>query len=437
MATVEYRRQVGVVGEYDVVVCGGGPAGIMAAIAAARNGARTAIVERYAFFGGTASGGLVNPISEFNKHGKRVIGGLPWEFVTRLYAKGGAIIDFPNGNVPFDPELYKLVAQEMLLEAGVKIYLHSMITDCIKDDDNRIMQIVMATKHGLIAIGSSYFIDCTGDADLAAYAGVTMLDSGVPGSLQPASLCFILSGVDIPSLGTILPRLENTRYFNQRVHTALEELKEQGYQVPNYGGPWFCSILDPDAISVNLTRCAVNPLDRESLVEAECTLRSDMFRFIQLCKEHVSGFEHCRLLASGIQAGIRESRRIAGVHVVTGEEFLKNEHFHDTIALGAHPLDIHRATDTQQEVHFLQDCVCIPYRSLITQTHPNLLVAGRCLSADRYASASIRVQAPVMATGEAAGTAAALCVAKAVDVQQADIAGLIACLEANGAVVRT
>ena len=180
-------------GDYDVVVCGGGPAGFIAAIAAAREGAKTAIVEQYGFFGGMATAGFVNPISVFSYNGALVTGGIPWEFVNRLQKAGGAEIESPLANVAFEPEHYKLVAQRMILEAGVDIYMHSYLTGCVKDG-NKITHIIIDNKNGAEALSAKVFIDCTGDADLAAMAGVPM--QAQEGPLQPLSSYFILGGVD-------------------------------------------------------------------------------------------------------------------------------------------------------------------------------------------------------------------------------------------------
>lgn len=145
VSRIEIRNTVPVVGEYDVVVCGGGPAGFIAAIAAAREGARTAIVEQYGFFGGMATAGYVNPISVFSYNGKQVTGGIPWEFVQKLKNAGGAEIESPLANVAFEPEHYKLIAQRMVLEAGVDIYMHSYLSGCVKDG-NRISYIIIDNK---------------------------------------------------------------------------------------------------------------------------------------------------------------------------------------------------------------------------------------------------------------------------------------------------
>ncbi|MDD2406989.1 MAG: FAD-dependent oxidoreductase [Sphaerochaetaceae bacterium] len=408
------------IGTHDVIVCGGGPAGIVAALAAARNGADTAIIEQYGFFGGTASGCLVNPISKFKKNGTQVVGGIAWEFVENMAKHGGALLDYPNGNVPFDPEIYKWVAQKMLGDAHVHMYLHSTAVDCEMDGHGAIKTLVIHSKAGFRTLNAGCFVDATGDALLARLTNIPMQEYDVS-SLQPASLCFIIDGIEPQLPEPVHPRLDDTRYYNKRLHDLLEHLKSEGGEVPNFGGPWFCSIVSGTALSVNITRGAIDPFDIESLTKGECDLRNDMHRLVELLKANSPEFRHSRIVQSGIQAGIRESQRIRGVHVLTGEEYVKGKAFFDTIALGAHPVDIHRSRDAGQDVQFLNTCGKVPYRSLVSAECSNLIVAGRCISADRYASASIRVQATAMATGEAAGTSASLCVAHNKAVHDVDV----------------
>ena len=186
-------KSVPVVGVYDVVVCGGGPAGFIAAVTAAREGAQTALIERFGFLGGMATAGYVTPISEFKFDDAVVIGGIPWEFIQRLEAMGGAFVEPTIGNVAFDPELYKLCAQRMALEAGVHLYMNSYLSGCVRQD-GVIRQAIIENKNGTEAVEGRYFIDATGDADLAHLANVPMQPMNGE-SLQPLSTYFILQGV--------------------------------------------------------------------------------------------------------------------------------------------------------------------------------------------------------------------------------------------------
>ena len=420
-STITQTRNVPLCGDYDVVVCGGGPSGVMAAIAAARGGARTAIVERYGFFGGMATAGLVAPISVFNYNGRRIIDGLPWEFVSRMAEVGGAEEEKPLGNITFAPEIYKLTAQRMLLEAGVKLYLHSYITDCIKDSGNRITHIVMEGKSGARAISGRVFVDATGDADLGALAGVPMQVR--KGELQPASLIFMLGGADTDNLPMIRHSRQGVNYVDLDMRKVLTELRETMH-IPVFGGPWYCGVLAKGIVLVNITRFNVDMTDTDAATDAECTLHEHAALFASLMKKHIPAFADSFLLATAPQTGVRETRHLLGAHVLTGEEYLGCVKFEDTVSRGCHPVDIHSAGSTRQRCEFMKDAGFVPYRSLYTPSFPNYLVAGRALSADPVAFASLRVQASCMGTGQAAGAAAALSVKNGVDVDKVDIEAL-------------
>ncbi len=420
MDFITQTKEVPVVAQYDVVVCGGGPAGFIAAIAAARGGARTALVERYGFLGGMATAGLVAPISVFNYNGRRIIGGIPWEFVERLEEIGGAEEEKPLGNITFSPEKYKLVAQRMLLEAGVTLYLHSYLTGCRKAD-GRITHIVIENKNGAEAIGANYFIDGTGDADLAVYAGVPMQPAGE--TLQPASLIFMLGGVDTDALPMIRHSQQGVNYHDLDIRRILTELREKE-EVPVFGGPWYCGVLSKGVVLLNMTRIQADMADNREATAAECLMREHVHLFTELLRKHVPAFRDATLLCTATQTGVRETRRIKGFHTLTGEEYLQAVDFPDAISRGCHPVDIHAASSTQQRCEFLKDAAFIPYHCLIAPDFPNLLVAGRSFSADAIASASVRVQASVMGLGQAAGAAAALCVRSNADVAQVDIEAL-------------
>ena len=393
---------------YDVIVLGGGPGGVTAATAAARLGARTALYEQRGFLGGMAAGGLVTPISELNKGGRRVIGGIPWEWMERLAALGGAQLDYPIGNVPYDAELLKLTAQRLVLESGVKLTLHARFVSCVREGD-AIRSMELITPGGLLRAEADVFIDCSSDAALAFGANAPIQALPARDAIQPATLIFRMGGVDTGALTGTAPREETTKYYQKGVQERLIALRGEGADVPNFGGPWFCTVLRDGIVNINMTRLAAYPFDNDDATAAECELREQVFAFAALLKQCFAPFENAFVLQTGCEAGYRESRRLLGEHVLTGEELLSGTDFPDTVAHCAHPVDIHHAADSGQSVRFLDRAGSIPYRSLYTCEIGNLLIGGKCISADRTAFASTRVMASVMATGQAAGTAAALC----------------------------
>lgn len=420
MEKIEQVREIPVIAEYDVVVCGGGPSGFIAAIAAARGGAHTALIERYGFLGGMATASLVAPISVFNYNGRRVIDGIPWEFIERLIEIGGAKEENPLGNITFSPEKYKLIAQRMVLEAGVSLYFHSYITGC-KKDGNQITHVILDNKNGTEAITAKYFIDCTGDADLSSFAGVEMQPSSR--ELQPASLIFMLGGVDTQSLPMLHHSQQGVNYHDLAIRNILESLGKRS-KIPQFGGPWYCSILEDGIVLLNMTRAYSNMADNRQATNTECVLREDVFTFYNILKEEVPAFKNAFLIMTAPQTGTRETRRIKGVYTLKGGEYIQGINFPDSISRGCHPVDIHSSSSNNQVIKFLEDAGFVPYRCLIAPGFPNLLVGGRAFSADGVSSASVRVQASVMGLGQAAGVAAALCVQSGTEVSMVDIAEL-------------
>lgn len=436
MKTVSISKSVPVVGQYDVVVLGGGPAGVFAALAAASQGAKCAIVEQYGFLGGMATAGLVMPLSVFTYQNKRVIGGLPWQFLERLEAMGGGYIESPLGNVAFDPELYKLCMQRMTLEAGVELYMHSYLSGCTMGENGTIESVVFENKNGTEALTAKVFIDCTGDADLAFMAGVPMQpQNGEP--LQPLSTYFILAGVDTSSPLIFEAMHHNKQGVNCHCLPIREYLLEHAEElnIPEFGGPWFCTTLHDGCVAVNMTRTAGDACNNRDYTAAECRLREDVYRMADILRTHFAEFKNCYVSTVATQAGIRETRRIKGVHTMSAEEYISGYHYEDSISRGAHPIDIHATKGSSQVAHFLEQAAYVPYRALIAENYPNLLVAGRCISADRKAFASMRVQANCMGTGQAAGVAAALAVADNCSVQSVDIQRLISILKDLGAAI--
>ena len=406
---VLYSRQLPLISSFDVLVCGGGPAGIAAAVTAAENGANVALIEQNSYLGGMATGGCVNPISEFSYKGERVIGGFAWRFAHELIKANGAILEEPRGNLSFNPEIYKLVAQRLVQQANVQSFTNTFIVDSLLDGD-AIRHVVVANKNGLQAISGRYVIDTTGDADVAFHAGVPMLPNTRPA--QPATLIFSLANVD-----TTTPRMHIIHQKNNHIHHSagfirelFEKLRGEGVDVPQFGGPWFCSTVDDGCITVNMSRAPMDAVDATDYQRATMELRENVFRFVSLLKQHVPEFKNCVISSIAPMTGVRQSRRIKGKHVLTGTEYLEATPFADTIARACHPIDIHLPSGDGQILHYPEIAAYIPFRSLQPEGVSNLLVAGRPISADEDAFAGVRVQATCMETGEAAGLAAALCI---------------------------
>lgn len=424
MKAIDFSKRIPVLEHFDVIVCGGGAAGIGAALAAAEDGAKTALIERFGFLGGMATAGYVNPMSEFSYNGRQVVGGIAWRFAQKLIENGGGLVEEPRCNVSFNPEIYKLSAQQLMTEAGVKCYMNTVLVDC-RMEGNAVASLILTNKSGLFALEADYFIDATGDADLCCMAGTEFLPQVE--AMQPGTLCFTLAGVNTETPRMHIIHQRNHRFNHQAtfVREPLLALREQGVDVPQFGGPWLATTLQPGCITVNMTRAAMNATDSEDYQQAECRMREDVFRLVELMKEHVEEFKDCYLTAIAPVAGIRESRRVKGVHVLTGQEYVTAFHFPDAIARSCHAVDIHLPNNDGQKLTFPEDAGFIPYRSLMTATHPNLLMAGRCISADGEAFAAIRVQAPCMETGQAAGFAAAMCARQGISVQALDADALV------------
>lgn len=429
--TIEFKKQIEIKAQYDVVVVGGGPSGFIAAIAAARGGAKTALIEQYGYLGGMATAGLVAPISVCCFNGELVQGGIQWEFIKRMEEVGGAKVEEPLGNISFSPEMYKVTASKMLEEAGVKQYLYTSFLDCTKENGT-IKEVVISNKEGISAIGGKVFIDATGDGDLAYRAGVSMQEFNE--KRQPCSLIFCIGGIDFSKFPEMHHNIQGQNMHIESIRKILASIKDE-VEIPTYGGPWFCYMMNEDTVLVNMTRRFVDNLNVEEFTKATNELREEAVKLVDVLREHVPGCENVKLMYTAPQTGVRESRHIKGVHILTGEEYLSGYHFEDSVARSSHPVDIHSDKTSDQSVTFLKKAGYIPYRSLIVEGFPNLIVPCRAFSADRVAFASCRVQAPLMGLGQAAGYGAALAVKGNTSVSDIDISKLRQILTDIGATI--
>jgi hypothetical protein len=431
MFIIENNNKVPVIDSYDVIVCGGGPSGIIAAVAAARNGAKTLLIERYGFVGGMASSALVTPISIFKKKKKLIIDGIPFELMKRISALNGADISLDSGNVPVDDEVFKLAAQQLLLESGVTLLYHTYFSDCVMTD-GKVSHVIVQNKAGRVAYECKVAIDCTGDADLVRAAG---FETTKQEKLQPASLWFQLGGVDTDALKELFAdAVDEKMPISSEIRGRLSELNQKG-EMPIFGGPWISRHFRDGIVTINLLRESADASSPEQFTITECNLRENLFKVINIMRENFSAFKDCWLLKSGTQAGVRETYRIVGMYEMTADDVLNPKPFKDTIAKGTHVIDIHKPDSIEQDCISLKQEYNIPYGVLVPVNSENLITAGRCVCADNSAFGSIRVMATCMAMGQAAGTAAAISLQNNCSMSRMDTELLVKKLIEQGAII--
>lgn len=413
----------------DVLIVGGGNAGCAAAIAAARCGARTTLVERYGFLGGTATAAMVGPWMTFHSGSERIVGGLAQEIVERLVARGASpghihdASDYVPTITPFDPEAHKALLFEMMRESGVRLLLHAYFLEALTSEGGRVAGARVATVGGIRDLRAAVTIDASADAYVAASAGVELQQGDDCGRVQPASLMFRLSHVDLAATAAYLranpAEMRTSLRPEERTAatlTAVAGLYEKWRDAQQRGAVHvprelvsFFSSPYPDEVTVNMTRVVdIDPLDPDDLTRAEIEARGQVTELLAFFRSDVPGFENARIAATATQIGIRESRRIVGAYTLTREDVLSARTFDDAIARSAYPIDIHNPSGSGTTTHRLPPGASyeIPYRCLVPEYVNGLIVAGRCISTTHEALASARLTPTVMTLGQAAGTAA-------------------------------
>jgi hypothetical protein len=431
----EAARETKVAREADVVVVGGGPGGIGAAVAAARNGANTVLIERYGHLGGMGTGGLVTIIPLLTDiFGKQQIVGLTQEWIDRLDVRGATyypkkehwgtmdkelVRDYFDRSffmvrldrviyaAIIDAEISKFILNEMVEEAGVKTYLHSWGTEPIMEGDT-CKGVIFESKSGRQAILGKVVIDATGDGDLLPYAGIEFEDN-IPPNFRIANLALVfwVDGVD----------LKKVEDFRKNQPGKFGELIRECMKRGGYPGFFRSNLKDQDAIVWCHNRLPnKSQVDVEELTRVEFEGRKKMIISYDFWKENMPGFEKSFIVLTGPQLGTRSSRRLIGEYKLTQKDLTDNQPFEDTIAIFP---DLDRGQESLDH-----PLMYIPYRSLLPKNVDNLLVACRAFSSDEYVQEWFNLIPHCIAFGEAAGTASAMALQAGVGIKNVDIKAL-------------
>ncbi len=437
---IEPSRPVPVYGEFDVVVVGGGPAGIMAASAAARAGCSTLLIERYGFLGGAGTAGGLSTFCGLHArtHGAdvRVIRGLADELLDRLGKLDG--LSAPHLTIAdgiaaqaFDISAYKIAADELVTGSGARILFHAMAVGVVMRTPAEIDAVIIESKSGRQAVRGRFFVDASGDGDLAAWAGVPWEKAPPVDGMMYPSLMFRINGVDVGRAGPAPWRT---------VERLMDEAERAGTHTFPRKKPIVRPQRNPLEWRANLTQLrtadggAIDGTDVDQLTLGELTGRQQALDAFTFIRDQTPGFEDSYIVDIAPQIGIRETRRIVGAYQLTEDDVLGCADFDDTIGVNGWPVEAHVAGTVEfrwqrGERGFNQ----LPFRIIVPPATANLYVAGRCASMTHGAQSAARVTGPCFVMGEAAGLAAAMAVSAGVAGGRIDVPELQRRLEDQGA----
>jgi len=418
----------------DVLVVGGGPAGTMAGVAAARAGACAVILESNGFLGGnlTAAGiDTMYGLYTVDENPQPVIGGLVSELIDRMKMRGACYLrknTYGAGSgMTMALEDLKIVLEEMALEAGARLLYHTMMPEMVVEEGSP-TAAVTASKNGLQQIRAKAFIDCSGDADVVARSGGPFEKPGEVGPVQSCTTVFFMANVEMDRYKA---------FGKQAMWDAMEAAVKSGkYNLPRIEGS-FHATPEKTLIEANMTRIRnVDTINTEEVTQAEITGRKQVQEYVRFLKENVPGFEKAYLVQTGSHIGVREGRRAVGEYVLTRDDVLEGRRFDDAVLRCGQPIEDHHAgSDTVWGYVHEHGYYDIPYRCLVPRGLENVWVAGRCLSATHDAHASARSSATAMAMGQAAGQAAVIAIEQRIAARDVNIQALQSVLRKNGALI--
>ena len=442
---IEPAKELPIYGEYEVVVLGGGPAGLAAAASAAHNGMSVLLIERYGFLGGMGTAAGVTNFCGLhaNVHGeiRQVVHGIADDLLARMSELGG--LNAPHlifGKLcaqAYDMSAFKCAADSMLQAAGVQILFHALAAGVTRSDTGSVDALIVETKSGRLAVLGKVFIDCSGDADLAYWAGAAFEKGMVPGEMLYPSLMFRVGGVDPAAAG--------------QAWLDIPKVMADAQQSGKYSFPRRGAIVrpqkNPTEWRVNVTQLAdadgraTDGTNARALSAGELEGRRQITNYIKFLRQEISGFKDAYVLDIAPQLGIRETRRIVGEYMLSGQDVLDCASFADSIGVNGWPLEKHVAGDVIWEwppIPESRGYNQLPFRMLLPRhtdgtRFRNLMVAGRCASMTHDGQSAARVTGACFAMGEAAGAAAALAIRRNKPVYETDTEALQAVLVAQGA----
>lgn len=403
---MNYCRNIESRGHYSVIVAGAGPAGICAAVAAARQGAKVALVERYGVVGGNLTAGYVGPIL-----GSVSEGTMRDELVRLLGVPDNDMIG--RTGKAHDFEKAKLLLEEFIAkEKNIDVFLQSTVSDVLKEG-NVVKGVVLATNEDIFALTSDIVIDATGDAVVSSLAGAEVKKGREDGLMQPVSLEFTIDGVDENRALICIGDVDTVKLGDERFLDYCKRLAGEGKLPEILSAVRLHPTVTSGQRQVNTTQiCGVDITKVNEIFKADLELRRQIYVLVDFLREYVPGYEHCRCVASGATTGVRESRRVMGDYVITAEELQEGKKFEDAIVHDAlFIVDIHNPAGAGQAEDKIAECkpYDLPYGCFVPRGLENIYVTGRCISGTHRAHASYRVMSICMAMGEAVGVAAAMC----------------------------
>ena len=432
---ISFERSIPIRRQVDVFVAGGGPAGIAAALAAAGQGASVYVAEGHSCFGGMGTAGLVPAFMQFGDGVNFLAAGIGETVYSRLKQDGPALfLDNPHGGTGIHAEALKRLYDDLIVEAGVAFTFHTQVIG-VEMDGTRVAHVVCAAKSGLFAVKAKVFVDGTGDGDLAAWAGAPFEKGDENGNLMPGTLCSLWSEVDWDTYLVDPVRQDSLlgKAFEEGIFTVKDRHLPGIWRVGERVGGG----------NVGHT-FGVDATDEESLTKALLWGRKSLAEYREFYTKYFEGFADINLVATGSLLGVRETRRIMGDYVLCLDDFKNRAVFDDEIGRYCYPVDIHASSPDdesysqfEEEFRTLRyqkgESYGVPYRVLTPRELDNVLVAGRCVSADRYIQGSIRVMPGCFITGQAAGVAAAMAAEKDSTTRDISVKELQTRLEKMGA----